>query len=184
MNETEFKTVAHHYLGNCDVIIRKSCHWSVSQLGIHKGETRLLIPTLLTEMYCGNIVVTPILRSLSDMTEDEAIQYLQIILDNLEDEVQRIDADEIQVDLHPGDGGNMVDGDIVLVIEFSCRCLEGQLAFTKGGSPVGYDEEGKIVRIDNAPRGFNYLLLKGFDLFQLLDTAQAILKPEPKATII
>lgn len=116
----------------------------------------------------------PILRRLSDMTEEEASNLLAILFYNSMNPDDRVTADEIDVDIHKNDDGLMVDGDMALVCELSCRCFEGQLGITLNGTLVLYDEEGKVQRLDNSVEAFVYLLSKSFDLFGLIEKGLAI----------
>lgn len=119
--------------------------------------------------------VMPILRPLSSMSEVEAQQLLAILfLDMAQSSEDRVTADEIDVDLHPHDDGSMVDRDMAVVVEVSCRCFEGQLGVTLNGSLVLYDESGNVARLDNTAEAFTYLLSKSFDLFNLIPEGLAI----------
>lgn len=110
-----------------------------------------------------------ILRRLEDMTEEEATD---LVLKLWSDE--DIEPNEIDVDVHPDDGGNMLDGDMACVIEVWCRCFEGQIGVRKCGSIILFDEVGTVQRVHNVPQAFQYLLSKGFDLFNLISSGDAI----------
>lgn len=118
--------------------------------------------------------VKPILRRLEDMTEEEARELVAILFKDEKHPDDRVTADEISIDLHPNDNATMVDGDMAVVIEVSCRCFEGQLGVTLNGTLILYDEVGRIERLDNTVEAFAYSLSKYFDFFGLIDSGEAI----------
>lgn len=69
-NMKNTKDYLHLYLG-CEVVIEKSSYWCVHEFDYHKGEKRLLLPSVLTWVRNNEMIVKPILRPLSDMTEEE-----------------------------------------------------------------------------------------------------------------
>lgn len=154
--ETKFSEVANLYYG-CKAIrtdYNQPVIWDMeSVIFFERGEYK------------------PILRPLHSITEDEVFQYMLIIFSDVE---EKIDPMELSISLHKGDGGNMVDENMQVVAEVSCRCFEGQIAFSKRGSPILYDEDGEVREMNNAPQGFMYLLKQGFDLFSLIQSGEAI----------
>lgn len=113
----------------------------------------------------------PILRPLSSMAEEEMKGYWQALSSEVE---EKITTDEIDVDMFYNDGGLMVDGDIEVGANISCRCFEGQIAIRKCGSTFLFNEDGNLERLAGIPEGILYLLKKGFDLFGLIQSGQAI----------
>lgn len=120
--------------------------------------------------------VKPILRPLFDMTEDEAVQLLQVLFQSPSDVLNEIKPDEISLDLVLNDDGLLVDDNCAVVLDFSCRCYEGQLGILKDGSLSLFDDSGKPDRLSNMPEGFRYLLTQQFDLFNLIESGLAISK--------
>lgn len=116
--------------------------------------------------------VRPILRRLEDMTEEEMIELFQsMVPDDMEDKPSN---DEFTVNVFRGDGGNLVDENVAIGAEYSCRCFEGQLTIKKCGTICAYDEAGDEEELVNAPRAYHYLLQQKFDLFGLIDAGLAI----------
>jgi hypothetical protein len=72
------------------------------------------------------------------------------------------------------DNSTMVDDDIQVGADVSCRCFEGQLAIRECGSIFLFDASGELQRCTNLPKGMHYLISKGFDLFNLIESEQAI----------
>lgn len=159
--ETKFNDVAHLYLG-C------KCKWAERNGNVKKGA----VITISDLAWLRNkTFFKPVLRLLPSITENEAKKMIAILFSDVED---KIDVDEIDIELVPGDGGNMVDGDMEIVIPVICRCFEGQIAIRKCGSIILYDEQGELVQVANTPSAFLYLLKQGFDLFGLIKSSQAI----------
>jgi hypothetical protein len=128
---------------------------------------------LLTLSNRANIKL--VLRRLEDMTEEEMIGLLQSMVPaDMED--KPID-DEYGLDMFYNDDGLMVDSDIAVGANYSCRCYSAQIGIKVCGSICLFDETGKDVTRDdltNAPQAFHYLLKEGFDLFGLIDARLAI----------
>lgn len=119
--------------------------------------------------------IKPILRRLEDMTEEEMIGMLQSMVPvDMND--KPID-DEYGIEMFYFDNATMVDGDIAVGANYSCRCYEGQIAIKLCGTLCLFDETGKDVTRDelkNAPKAFHYLLKQDFDLFGLIPAGLAI----------
>jgi len=116
----------------------------------------------------------PALRPLSDMTEEEMSVLVQILFSDVDD---KIDPEELQLEMFYWDNATMVDGDIQVRANISCRCFQGQLAIRECGSMQLFDDDkGSPVRLNNIPEGTRYLLSKRFDLFGLIEAGLAIKK--------
>lgn len=124
------------------------------------------------EMYQYSDFVKPILRRLEDMTEEEMIQLIQIMVpDEMEDKPTD---EEYILNLFHNDDGNLVNCDVAIGAEYNVRCYEGQLTIKKCGTICAYDETGDEQELVNAPKAYHYLLSKHFDLFGLIDAGIAI----------
>lgn len=116
----------------------------------------------------------PILRSVEDITEDELHQLLLDVLDS--PELKEMDADLIKEEIFLGTVKEDSEGPY-LVVDFSCRCLEGYFKIsTINGDIYMYDEqdyddnENNVLRpISGQAEIVRKLLLQGFDLFGLID---------------
>lgn len=150
-----FSAVAKLYVGNCEIHIEKSCDWSIRTLGILKGETRLLLPTILTELYAGNVIVKPILRSLSGMTEDEMKELYQLVFNK-----------EFV-------GDNITHRDIGNKDERWVLWSGLERLFIYRDGDFGADSDLRNYKV-HQPTIVKWLLLKGFDLFGLIESGQAI----------
>lgn len=116
--------------------------------------------------------VKPILRRIESLTEAEMIGLLQsIVPSNMADKPTR---DDYSLEMFYNDGGNLVDEDVAIGANYSCRCYEGQIAIRKNGDIDFFDEEGNRERVSNLPQSFHYLLSLGIDLFGLIDAGLAI----------
>ena len=119
----------------------------------------------------------PYLRPLSDMTEEEAKELVWLCMDNphLKDKSYRIDKDEIQINVVPNDGGNMLDANIQVYIEIDCRCWTGNLAIWNDGAFILREEDSdRNEPIPDTADKVRYLLSKGFDLFNLVSDGLAL----------
>jgi hypothetical protein len=126
----------------------------------------------LEQMEMGRCQLIPILRRLESMTEEEMKGLLlSIVPEDMEDAPG---ADEHDVEMFYNDGGNMVDGDVAVGSNYSCRCYEGQVAIRKSGDIDWYNEDGSPERMVNQTKAFHYLISKGFDLFGLIESGDAI----------
>lgn len=167
----------HFYLG-CEV---KTDTGKLTLTGIHIDKWSRIEKAVVLN---GNVTHTiafeyikPILRQLSDMTEEEANLFAWLCLDSehhLDDET-KVSRDEIDTDLHKNDNATMLDGDIEIYIEVSCRCYEGAVVIRKDGSITLWNNEDEAdERIDGMAFKIKYLLSKHFDLFGLIEFGLAI----------
>lgn len=117
--------------------------------------------------------IKPILRPLSDMTEGEMTEVIKILFSDVDD---KIDDDELQLEMFYWDDSTMVDGDVQVGANISCRCFEGQLAIRECGSFHLFDEKGELQRLSNVPAAVNYLRKNHFDCDQLIESSLAISK--------
>lgn len=135
-------------------------------------DTAMVTTRTLFNVQAGLSEVKLVLRRLEDMTEDEMIELFQsMVPDDMEDKPAN---DEFAVNVFRGDGGNLVDENVAIGAEYSCRCFEGQLTIKKCGTICAYDEAGDEEELVNAPRAYHYLLQQSFDLFGLIDAGLAI----------
>lgn len=114
--------------------------------------------------------IKPILRKLEDMKEEEMIGLLQsMVLSDMEDKPTN---EDYNLEMFYNDDGLMVDGDIAVGANFTCRCFEGQIGLKKCGSIILFDEDKDVTRdqLINTPIAFHYLLKQHFDLFGLIDS--------------
>lgn len=71
----ELKNYIHLYLG-CDILVEKSNYHFVHSLSIYVGDVKKMTAELLYNLSVGSgIIIKPILRPLSDLTEYEAYEY-------------------------------------------------------------------------------------------------------------
>lgn len=117
-----------------------------------------------------------LLRPLSDMTEDEAEHFAWLCMDGRHrDKEYSIDKEEIDIELVPNDGGNMLDGNLQIYIGVTCRCWTGYIAITNYGEIKQCEEDSERREpIDNIAEKVAYLLSCGFDLFNLIPEGLAI----------
>lgn len=116
--------------------------------------------------------VKPMLRRLEDMTEGEMIRLLQTMVPN--DMEDKPTGEEYIGQLFKNDGGNLVDADVAVGIDYNCRCYSGMLTIKKCGTICAYDESGDEQELVNAPRAYHYLIQLHFDLFGLIDAGLAV----------
>lgn len=178
MDNIQFKDVAHLYL-RCDVKILKSGYTCVHKHSMHVGDIGQLTPLMLGFYLSSAVDVKPILRPLSDMTEDEAEEFALMVL-NSKYATQGfvvIESDELQVEVVPNDDGLMLDDDVQLYIGVYVRCFNGGILLRKNGSISLEDDNGdQQDAIDDIAEKILFLLKKGFDLFHLIESNQAIQK--------
>lgn len=106
-------------------------------------------------------------RSFSTITEDEAAELLVIALNHNLPKTDRITKDELIFEIHHNDGGLMMDNDCAIVIDFGCRCFEGQLAICKNGDLNLHDtEKDQPARLFNQLKMFSYLASRNFKVIQ------------------
>lgn len=116
--------------------------------------------------------IKPILRRLEDMTEGEMVALLTSLFPfDMEDKPV---ADEFSIEMFYNDDGLMVDGDVSVGANYTCRCYEGQIAIKQCGSICFFDEAGNQEHGINVPKAFHYLLQQHFDLFGLIPAGLAI----------
>lgn len=126
----------------------------------------------LFNIQAGLSEVKLVLHHLSDLTERNIIDLLQCMFpDDMEDKPTD---DEYSINMFHADGGNLVNSDVVVGAEFSCRCMEGQITIKKCGTVCLYDEAGDEMEGNRIPRVYHYLLQQHFDLFNLIDAGLAI----------
>jgi len=130
--------------------------------------------------FIGYDEIKPILRPLSDMTEEEAEDFALLCLNSRHapKDFITIERDEVQVELHKNDGGNLLDGDVEIYIEVSCRCMDGYVSIMKDGR-IGMSDESdtpseEMKPVDSVEEKILYLLSKHFDLFGLIEAGLAI----------
>lgn len=104
----------------------------------------------------------PILRPLSDMTDEEAEQFALLCMNSkcLPEGYEPIESDEISIEPVPNDGGLMLDNDVELYIGVACRCFEGSILIMKDGR-IGICEEDepseKMKPVHDAYGAVDYL---------------------------
>lgn len=115
-----------------------------------------------------------ILRKLESMTKDEMIELLlSMCPPDMKDKPTPEDHD---LDMFYNDGGNMVDGNVAVGANYTCICYEGQIAIRYNGDIHLFDEAGDHEMVVNQTAAFHYLVSKGFDLFNLINSGVAIEK--------
>lgn len=195
------KDYLHLYLG-CDVQVRKkdrNKEWltgriaEVTRKSNHGDWIQVFFDEVYTVIYenwnesssnahtyfIGYDEIKPILRPLSDMTEEEARHFAWLCMDSKHhlEEDTRISKDEIDTELHHNDGGNLLDGDVEIYIEVTCRCFEGWVSIMKDGRMgVGEQDQPSIEMnpVDDVAEKIQYLLKQGFDLFGLIQYGLAV----------
>jgi hypothetical protein len=182
MKQRPLKDYLHFYVG-CECIIG-DLNWKPQDIAPHDlvpytdpdfgKPIRCKMDLHTVQQYSHKI--TPVLRPLSDMKEKEMIELLKILFSDVED---KINDDELQdMEMFYWDNACMVDGDIQVGANFSCRCFEGQIAIRECGSIFLFDEGGDQQRLSNTPEAMRYLLSLGFDLFKLIPAELAIDKTQ------
>lgn len=127
--------------------------------------------------------IKPILFRLEDMTEQQMIGLLQSMVPaNMDDKPKDEDYD---LEMFYNDDGLMVDGDVSVGANYTCRCYEGQIGIKKCGSIILFEEGKDVTRneLTNTPMAFHYLLTQHFDLFGLIDAGIAIDSKTLKSTV-
>lgn len=166
----------HFHLG-CEVKFPKS--QSPETNGI-----LMLTPQLLSECHESNewLYLKPLLRPLSSVTEEEMFEVLNSMVPDYFEDVPTID--EYDFEMFYNDGGNMVDADVAIGANYTCRCFEGQIVIRQDGSIHMFDEAGKAENIYKQPEAFKYLLSHHFDLFGLIESGLANIKTTHHDTIL
>jgi hypothetical protein len=166
----EVKDVLHFYLG-------RSCftqNGEVEKLFSINDSAAYLSDSQVSH---GLNTVKPILRKIADMGAEDAAYFAWLCMNSehhLDDE-SRIPMDDIDIELVPNDGGNMLDGNVLLYIGVSVRCFEGAIIFQDDGSIYVVDEDGKRQEpIDDIAVKIAWLISKGYDVFRLIDSEQAV----------
>lgn len=117
-----------------------------------------------------------ILRPVSDMSQEEGEHLAWLLMDSerhLEAD-SRVSKEEIQTHIHKNDGGNLMDIDLSIVVDVSCRCFEGQIAVYPNGDIKMWDEDEKEEPVENISEIVRWMLKCQFDLFGLIESALAI----------
>jgi hypothetical protein len=116
--------------------------------------------------------IKPILRRLSDMTEAEIINLLNSMWPpTMEDKPKE---EEYCLEVFKGDGGNLVNSDVVVGANYSVRCFEGIISIKDCGTICLYDGAGDEQEGTNIPAAYHYLLRQHFDLFNLIENGIAV----------
>jgi hypothetical protein len=187
----QLKDVLHYYLG-CEVIFKDEA-WKLKsvEIGINgnicgkitrKRHDRQTYDLENYEFRKGESTIMPILWPLSDMTEEEAEEFVLSCLNSphAPEYFDTIEKDELQIEFVKNDGGLMLDDDVDLYFEVSCRCLDGYIAIMKDGR-IGMAKESDVPTremqpVDDVYGKVHWLLSKHFDLFGLIESGQAISK--------
>jgi hypothetical protein len=126
------------------------------------------------------IFIKPILRPLSDMTEEEAEHFAWLCLNSphAPKDFDAVGKDEIQIEFVRNDGGLMLDDDVEIYIGVSCRCLDGWISIMRDGR-IGMSDDAdapsKDMRpVDDVYGKVQWLLSKRFDLFGLIEDGLAV----------
>lgn len=156
----KLKDYLHYYMG--------ATYWTNNSQGeVNKVTLQYIYPMI---DQAKNVQLH--LRRLEDMTQEEMIRLIQVMVpDEMEDKPTD---DEYILNLFHNDGGNLVNSDVSIGAEYNVRCYEGQLTIKKCGTICAYDETGDEQELVNAPRAYHYLLQQHFDLFGLIDAGLAI----------
>lgn len=126
--------------------------------------------------------IKPILRKLSDMSEEEAKDFSLSCLNSphAPEHFDTIEKDELQIEFVKNDGGLMLDNDVDLYFNVSCRCLDGYIAIMKDGRIGMANEQDVPTRemqpVDDIYGKVRWLLSNHFDLFGLIESGLAIEK--------
>lgn len=175
----EIKDYLHLYLG-CECVVEQDLEMegfetrtltTASILG-KKNQFLTLIGGSSVQKPFAAEEIKPILRPLSDMTEEEMIGLLQSMVP--QDMETKPTDEDYDLEMFRNDEGLMVDGDVAVGANITCICYVGQIAIRESGDIDMFDEDGKPERVINQPAGFHYLLSKHFDLFGLIESGLAI----------
>lgn len=177
--EKNIKDYLKHYLGG-EVFFEERVYWFI------RFDQLNGLVTLdrngaagYVETHCSR--VKPILRPLSDMTNEEADHFAWLCMNSRHhlDEETKIDQDEIDTELVKWDNGTMLDDNVEIYIGIACRCFEGALMINRDGSISLVDDEDKRNGlIDDIAFKVIWLIKQGFDLFGLITANLAIDKTE------
>lgn len=160
----------HLYLG-CEFVLK------IKGTEQFSGKMEFNIHALFAALDSKN-TINPILllRPLSDMTEEEAEHLAWLCMDGRHRSKEyAIDKEEIDIELVPNDGGNMLDDNLEIYIGVTCRCWTGYIAITNYGEIKQCEEDSERREpIDNIAEKIAYLLSCRFDLFNLIPEGLAI----------
>lgn len=178
----EINNYLHLHLG-CEVCFEQSNYHFVHNYAIHKGDIKILTASLLhcIEYHSNKLIFKPILRPLSDMTEEEIIHLLWVNNDSEQlDADCRISKEEIiqAIDEQVFDKEHNR-----WRIMYSCRCFVGTFIIEGNGDMELYDEDDDLQGLENRSESFRYLLKQHFDLFNLIPEGLAIDKTKIKTNV-
>ena len=107
-------------------------------------------------------------RKLEEITEAEALELVKLIHRNSPHEP--LTDDEITIEgMVEDDGGLLMDADVAVAIQFTCRCFEGDLIlFYGGGVMLQNPDSGNLTRVDNVAEVVFWLKARKFDLTPIL----------------
>lgn len=154
----QLKDILHYYLGQ---------YFDYTSCGVSHRR-------VLTGWYLDNMPDSPKLhlRRLEDTTEGEIIELL--ISMQPEGIPDLPEAGDYNLDIFHNDNGLMVDEDVAIGADYTCRCYVGQIAIRKNGIINLYDEGRSPEPLVAGPQQFHYLLSLGFDLFGGIDAGWAV----------
>ncbi len=179
MADIKVKDVIHLYLG-CDLkhsFPDKSYEEGIIVLTGSKL-SQITDPETQEDKYWTSMKwYKPILRPLSDMTEEEAEEIMRHVL--TDPQTGEYIPDDLGLEVIPNDGGNMVDPDCRVVIDFGYSCFSGQLSFHDDGRITLREDDGEVREFGSTAMIITYLLKQQFDLFGLIASNQAIDKTKP-----
>jgi hypothetical protein len=145
----DIRSYLHLYVG---------CECEASQEGVKFTYNIKITPELL----CDYDWIKPILRPLSDMTEDEAVEFIHLKHRSILCNIDRTEVTKI------------IFGESKNIIHFTY--------FKKRG--CGAEGGGQTYYVNQSdPEQFMFLLSKGFDLFDLIPAGLAIDRTKHKATV-
>lgn len=163
----KFSEVAHLYLGcTCSVSASEYYESGVGKLvrvDIEDGNTVVISANTLHDRtkYCVEADiddVKPLLRPLSDMTEEEAIQVAEICFPKRQMPTKRVFRNLGHLKQVSIEGG---------------KRFEVALSINTGRFKISYGSAG-YTAADNIAEATLYLLNQGFDLFRLLENGEAL----------
>lgn len=185
MSKIKLKDVIQHYIG-CKVLVDEKIVGelrggdfvpnSVNQIYYTifiKEEDDLAVP--YNDEDGDELRIKPYLRKLEDMSKEDAEHFAWLCMDSdyylAED--SRVSKDEIDIDLIPNDNGLMLDINVIIYINLTCRCFVGGIAFKKDGSIILRDDNNDPHPIEKIAEKIAWLLSKKYDLFELIESKQA-----------
>jgi hypothetical protein len=179
--ETKFKDVSHLYVG-CKALYYnegfnyKPIESKIALVDVRREQIELFNYRAIP--FKGANYLKPILRRLTDMDYSEAFDFALMCMNSRHhlDEESQVTEDEMSaIDLSKNDGGNLLDADVEVYIGVSVRCFEGGVILRKDGS-ISVQAEGEETeqRVDDIAEKVVFLLKNHFDLFNLIESGQAI----------